>query len=875
MGEVYRARDTRLERDVAIKVLPSALSSDPSLRQRLEREAKAVSKLSHPNICTLHDIGHDNGIDFLVMELIEGETLEHRLAKGALPIEQTLLYSTQIAGALAKAHKLGITHRDLKPGNIMLAKSGAKLMDFGLAKQSGPAPLTDALTEMTAAPSKLTGAGTLVGTFQYMAPEQLEGKEADPRTDIFALGEVLYEMATGKAAFSGASRASLIAAILTSTPPPIEQSQPLTPPGLERLVKACLAKDPDDRIQTAHDVEMQLRWIAESPAGAGFSSAESSSERSSSELSSSVAARAIQPGYGWLVSALLALLLLAGGAAWWFHANRPQPAMYFHSSVRLPANGVALSPDGRVLALVAYSEQTGRFMIWTQEIGGRAASVLPGTEDAAHPFWSPDGRSLGFFAQGRLKRVDVASGRSAQVLCDAPHGRGGTWNRDGVILFSPDGFAGLFRVSASGGAPVEVTHVDKSRFEFSHRWPVFLPDGKHFLYLAANFSGQLAKNEIYVGSLDAPEKRPVVNANSNSLYADPGYLLYARDNTLVAQRFDLATYTLQGEPFTLTDEVAYTPEIDLAVFSAAGHGTLVTQTGQSAEASQLTWFDRNGKPTSTLGPPSYVNNLSISPDGRSVAVGQIDRDRRHVNIWVYEPGRDAATRMTFSLAQDQLPSWSADGRRVLFSSNEKLHFTLHQKNADGSGPEEEVADLDPGGMEQAAWSSSRDAKYLLAMKDNQLWYLTTADWHARPYLQPKGIVRNGQFSPDGKWVAYASNETGSWEVYVVPFPNPDGKWQVSRTGGEEPRWRHDGKELFFLSSDRKMMAAAIKTSGGFESGAPVALFQTHLRQVVSFMDAFSYDVAPDGQRFLLNARVDEANAAPLSVVLNWTSEIEK
>jgi len=862
MGEVYRARDTRLERDVAIKVLPANLSSDPSLRQRLEREAKAVSKLSHPHICTLHDIGHQDGVDFLVMELVEGETLEQRVTKGPLLPEQTIRFAAQIANALARAHKLGIVHRDLKPSNVMLTKTGAKLMDFGLAKEFGPAPLAAALTEMTLDQAKLTGAGAIVGTFQYMAPEQLEGKEADARTDIFALGEVIYEMATGKPAFSGKSRASLIAAILSSEPQPMAVLQPMTPPALERIVKKCLAKDPDERWQSASDLATELNWIAEGGSQAGESGRVPAGRRKWERA-------------GWLLAATFFLLLMVGGAAWWKASNGRLRPMYFHTSVPFPANDLALSPDGRILAMVAYFQQGNNYVIWTYELGGRRASTVGETQGASYPFWSPDGRSIGFFADGKLKKVDVSGGQ-VQVLCDAPNGRGGTWNRDGVIVFTPDSLGvGLFRVSSSGGPPVEVTKPDASRFETSHRWPVFLPDGKHFIYLAANFSGQLGINAIFLGSLDSTERRLLVNTSSNAAYAEPGYLLYLQDKTLVAQPFDGRHYVLSGEPHTLSDEVLYFPHVYRAVFSVSNGEVLVTQTGKGASISQLTWFDRSGKPAGTVGMLGTYNNVRLSPDGRRVAADQTDPDGWNIDIWIHEPARGATTRLTFGPSLDQASIWSPDGKQVLFTSNRKLGFHLYLKNADGSGSEEEVADLGNVSVVVNPWDWSRDGKYALFKKGNELWYLSWPERVAKPLMQAKWTVRNAQFSPDGRWMAYASNETGSMEIYVSPFPSGNGKWQVSSAGGQEPRWRQDGKELFYLSAEGKMMAVAVTAGANFEAGSPVALFQTHRRQPISSQDVFSYDVRGDGQRFLIATKVDEANAAPLSVLLNWASEMKK
>jgi len=525
MGEVYRARDTRLDRDVAVKVLPTNLSSDPSLRQRLEREAKAVSKLAHPHICTLHDIGHQDGVDFLVMELVEGETLEHRLIKGPLPLEQTLRFSAQIADALAKAHKMGITHRDLKPSNVMLAKTGAKLMDFGLAKQSGLAPLATALTEMTMEQAKLTSEGMLVGTFQYMAPEQLEGKEADSRTDIFALGEVMSEMATGKPAFSGKSRASLIAAILTTEPQPITQLQPLTPPALERVVEKCLAKDPDERWQSASDLAAELDWIAE---GA-----------SATSVPATAIGRTQRERWMW---ALAVLLFLAGLTTVYFRTspNLPLPTWSYivapeKTSFAYFAGPVAVSHDGRKLAFAATTSE-GRDVVWVRPLGEPNAKALSGTDGASYPFWSGDDRSIGFFAGGKLKTIDAAGG-PVVTICDAAGARGGTWNQSGVILFATT-WSGIYRVPSSGGAPAEITKPDSSRKQLSHRWPYFLPDGRHYFYLAANFAGgNIETASVYLSSIDSGQTKLLFHARSNIAYTS-GYVLYVRDRTLVAQAFD-------------------------------------------------------------------------------------------------------------------------------------------------------------------------------------------------------------------------------------------------------------------------------------------------------------------------------------------------
>jgi len=861
MGEVYRARDTRLERSVAIKILPAQFSSDPVRKQRFEREAKTISSLNHPHICVLHDVGHQDGIDYLVMECVEGETLAKRLEKGPLPIEQVLKLGSQMADALDKAHRSGVVHRDLKPGNIMLTTTGVKLLDFGLAKPA--APLASAAT-LTAAVkhSPVTEQGTIVGTFQYMSPEQVEGKELDACSDIFSLGAVLYEMLTGQRAFEGKSQLSVASAILEKEPAPINTVKPMTPPALDHAIKKCMAKLPDERWQSASDLASELKWIADSGSQAGVS-ASVPARRSRWERAS------------WLLAASFLVLAVVASAAWWQASNQRPRSMYFHASVPFAANDIALSPYGRTLAMVAYSQAESNYVLWTYEVGGRRTSSLEGTQGASYPFWSPDGKFIGFFADGKLKKVDMSGGQ-VQVLCDAPNGRGGTWNRDGVIVFTPDGTGvGLFRVSSSGGSPVEITKLDASRFETTHRWPVFLPDGKHFLYLGANFSGHLENNAVFLGSLDSHERRLLVSTSANAAYAGPGYLLYLRDNkTLVAQPFDWRRYALSGEPHTLSDEVLYFPTVDKAVFSVSSGEILVSQSGRGASISQMTWFDREGKPAGAVGIPGSYSNVRLSPDGHRIAEDQTGPDGRNNAIWIHEPARGATARLTFDPSAHQAPIWSPNGKQILFSANRSLGFGLFLKNTDGSGSEEEVADLGSATpVNPLDWS--RDAKYVLVRKGNELWYLSWPNRVAKPLLQAKWTVRNAQFSPDGRWIAYASNETGSMEVYAVPFPTANGKWQVSSGGGQEPRWRQDGKELFYVSADGKLMAVAVTTDAGFKTDSPVALFQTHRRQPVSALDVFSYDVSGDGQRFLILTKVDEANAAPLAITLNWTSDLEK
>jgi len=862
MGEVYRARDIRLERTVAIKILPEHLSSDPVRKQRFDREAKTISSLNHPHICTLHDVGSQDGVDYLVMECVEGETLAKRLEKGPLPLDQVLKYGMQIADALDKAHRSGVVHRDLKPGNIMLTKSGVKLLDFGLAK-----PVSEAIASgltVSVSPAKnrpLTEEGAIVGTVQYMSPEQLEGKESDARSDLFSFGALLYEMTTGSHAFDGRSQASVIAAILEHEPKPIATFQPLAPPALDQLIRTCLAKDPEERMQTAHDVKLQLRWMTEAGSQASTAVRAAAPERVSRVIP-------------WLVSlALLSALILV---AIWRRSSTPnEQTMYFSAPFPFPARDMAVAPNGHTIAVVAYLESARKNVIWIYELGSTDARSLSGTEDASYPFWSADGASLAFFADGKLKKTGM-SGSRVQTISDAPSGRGGTWNKDGVIVFTPSAQlgGGLYRVSASGGTPIQISIPDASRGEQSHRWPRFLPDGKHFLYLATNFAGRKGINSIFVGSLDSKEKRFLVEATGNAAYAAPGYLLYPREKTLLAQRLDLERFGLAGDPITILTELQYQPLIRKVAFAVSDNGLLVAQTGSGVALSQPVWFNRKGNEVGALSKPGVYQNLSIAPNGKSVAVDQTDMGSQSQNpdVWTYELQRDNSKRLTFDPSGHVVPVWSPDASRLLFSSNQDLNFDLYMKRSDGAQEEKSILreDVDKWPND---WSS--DGKYILFVRGTDLWFINFADLKTKLFLKAPSVLRNGQFSPDGKWVAYASNETGKWEIYVTSFPEPRGKWQVSTGGGEQPRWRRDGKELFYLSSDYKMMAAPVTTGANFDRGTPIALFQTTPRQAVSLPDFFVYDVSRDGQRFLINTQVKQEETTPMSVVLNWTAKLNK
>jgi eukaryotic-like serine/threonine-protein kinase len=874
MGEVYRARDTRLERTVAVKVLPAHLSRSEEVRQRFEREAKTISSLSHPHICALYDVGNQDGIEYLVMEFLEGETLTDRLSRGALPLDQVLRHGIEIAEALDKAHRQGIVHRDLKPGNIMLTKSGVKLVDFGLAFRR---PLDAAGREQAAATQHpmagisqtavqtmigdpaLTQEGTILGTFQYMAPEQLEGKEADARSDIFAFGTVLYEMATGQKAFAGKSQASLIASILSAEPAPISSVQPMTPPALDRVVKTCLAKEPDDRWQTAHDVMLQLKWIAEGGSQAGVPAPV-------------VAKRKGRERLAWGVAAVLALATVALAALAFARPRAVQRAV--RSSILPPekttyhfisdAGGPpAVSPDGLQIVFTA-RDSSGKTSLWVRPLDSPAARELAGTDGAMYPFWSPDSLHIGFFAEAKLKKIDAAGG-PALALCDAADGRGGSWNRDGIIVFEPHFREPLFRVAATGGKPEPATKFDESRKETTHRFPFFLPDGKHFLYEAGSHTvgTESELHSIYMGSLTGEAPKHLVNARSKGLYA-AGHLLFVRQKTLMAQPFDPASGKLSGDPFPIVGNVQEDPGFFTAVFSVSDNGVLAYQEGGgNIDQFQLTWFDRSGKKMDTVGRRGNVFSPRISHDGRRVVFAVGDPG----DVWVEDFARNVSTRLTFDPADDSYAVWSPDDSRVAFLSQRSGGGDLYGKSSSGTGSDE-LLFSSPVGKNPRCFSP--DGRLLLFESLNAKTkidqeVLSLTDRKVTPFLHSEFDEAQGDFSPDGRFVAYSSNESGRFEIYVQAFPGPGGKWQVSTAGGAAPVWRRDGKELFYIAPDHKLMAVAVRTGATFEAEAPQALFETRVREDPDR----HYDVSADGQRFLIVTPLGSEATPPISLIQNW------
>jgi len=865
MGEVYRATDTRLDRIVAIKVMPVSLADKPDLKQRFDREARAISSLNHPNICTLFDVGHENGTDYLVMEFIEGETLSERLSKGPMQLDEMLRIATQIVDALVRAHDQGLIHRDLKPGNVMLTKEGAKILDFGLAKLSmdketqGPAM---SITRST----PLTSEGSIIGTMQYMSPEQLEGKEADPRSDIFSFGALLYEMATGKRAFEGTSQASLIAAVLEREPAPISAVNSLSPPAFDRLVKKCLSKDPDARWQSARDLADELRWIQQSGSQAGIPVKLSKRRR-------------FRMRTAWIIASA-AILTAAVFSGLWLTRSVPELQVRRFvidpSGSSLSVEWPSISPDGKNLAFRA-TDSTGKSQIWIRPMNSFRAYPLSGTEDAWRPFWSPDSKYLGFIVnRTQVKKIPV-SGGPAQLIGEVKGGADGTWGSSGIILFDGGVSDSIRQISASGGVATAATVIDRENKESYHSWPSFLPDGRHFLFLSESNEESVSggKSLMMIGSLDSRETRAITAVDSRVVYCDPGYVIYVLDEILLAQKFDLDKLELVGEPVPIAEQVGFN-SIQLANFSVSSEGTLIYQTGIDLENSRLVWLDREGNEIENVGDPAPYGDIRLSPDGERLAYDIYDPAQNSTDLWVRDLKRNVSSRLTFESTNEVWPIWSPDGSQVYYGSDIGGRYQIMKKRANGTGIAETVLKADSGNAGPSYITNDGNTLYYcLGASD---WNILKIDLTGRDSLPEvlcasPFLERSPCLSPDGKYMAYTSDESGRPEVYLLDLTGTGGKWQISSDRGFYPLWRKDGRELYYYNTNWDLMAVSINTSGeNIEVGIPQKLFNRQPSRVG--INQHRYDVSPDGQRFLINAVSASNESSKFNVVLNWPAEIQ-
>jgi Tol biopolymer transport system component len=859
MGEVYRARDTRLGRDVALKILPESFAREPDRLRRFEQEARAVAALNHPNILAIHDIGQYNGTPFLVSELLEGESLRAALDRASLPQRKTIEYGVQIAQGLAAAHEKGIVHRDLKPQNIFVTKDGRiKILDFGLAKLAQQASAgTDEVTL-----GSHTALGVVMGTASYMAPEQVRGESADARTDIFAFGAVLYEMLSGVRAFGRDTAPETMTAVLKDDPPDIAGTIRLVSPTLERIVRRCLEKSPEQRFQSARDLSFAL-------------SALSGTETSGSAAARVAAGTHKWPRWAW---AGVVLAMAAVALATWFVTRRPVATARMEFAVAFPdemsVSHMALSQDGSMLVFVSPEESTALPMLYVQRVGSSSVRLLAGTQGASYPFWSPDNSEVAFFANGKLQKIGL-SGGSPQVLATALAGRGGSWGNKGVIIFAPDSQSPLQRINADGSGEAPVTKAIRRSEDQSHRWPMFLPDGKHFLFWSGNF-GNLRDDKssaIYYASIDGNERKLVVLCHSSFGY-DAHNLFYADDQRqLVSVGFDPSTGAVSRSTTVVANAVGFQPSTYWAAIAVAPSGTLIYNTSVGAAQSALTWMDRTGKELSRIGEPAIMANPTLSSDGNRLAVDISDQKANNVDIWLESATGAGNARFTFDPSEEVTGVWSRDGSIIAYRMADAGGASLYLKRATGLEREKRRFITPPSSMDDLIPNSwSRDDQQILCTRQtasgSYLELFSVAGGEPSRFLTSKGSETNGQISPDGKWVAYASDESGNWEIYVTSFPGAAGKWQVSRGGGMEPRWRGDGGEIYYVGLDGLLTAVSVNGANSFSTGTPVALFPIYGRAPISSTDVFTYDVAKNGKRFLVNRYVKPEHVAPLTILLN-------
>jgi Tol biopolymer transport system component len=853
MGEVYRVRDTRLGRDVALKILPDSFARESDRLQRFETEARAVAALNHPNILAIFDIGQHNGSPFLVSELLEGETLRESLDGGPLPQRKAIEYGVQIAQGLASAHERGIVHRDVKPENIFVSREGRiKILDFGLAKQAN-ARAKDGATVTSAH----TAAGMVLGTAGYMSPEQVRGEPADARSDIFAFGAVLYEMLCGKRAFHRDSAAETMTAILRDDPPEISATGHGISPALDRIVRRCLEKDAEQRFQSAKDLSFALSALSGSD--------------SSMAARITPAPSKVRP-WVWAIAGLAAVLAATG--TWLLTRHSAATGiLQFAIPVSGEVSHMALSADGTMLAFVSPDENSGIPVIFVQRVGSPDARALPRTGAASYPFWSPDNAYVGFFAGGKLQKIAVAGG-PPQVLAKVWAARGGSWGRRNVIIYAPDSGSFIWRINADGSGATPISDHIFATTDQSHRWPVFLPDGNHFLFWAGNFKGakEDRASSIVASSLDGKERKPLIEGHS-SFALGAGRLFYADDDRhLVSTAIDEARATVSGNTTVIANSVSVQPSTYWSSLTAAENGTIIYNVSAGAALSVLTWMDRSGKMLGEIGGPAVQCNPTVSPDGSRVAVDISDPKANNVDIWMEGVSAAANSRFTFDPAEEVVGVWSHDGKTLAYRSagGSVAAGGVMLKPANGLERERQIIQI-PGADDLIPNSWTPDDQQILITHQTPSGYylelLPASGKPAVPFVKSTSSVTNGMISPDGKWAAYASDESGSWEIYVTTFPGAAGKWQVSRGGGTEPRWRGDSKEIFYLGPSGMLTAVPVSTLGTFASGSPVPLFQFHGRAAISSTDVFSYDVSKDGKRFLVNRYVKPERIEPLTILL--------
>jgi serine/threonine protein kinase len=873
MGEVYRARDTRLDRSVAIKVLPPALASDPQFRERFDREARVISQLDHPNICPLYDVGQEEGTAYLVMPHLDGETLADRLARGSLAVDEALRIGAEIADALARAHRAGIIHRDLKPGNIMLTRGGAKLLDFGLAKPSSAAGAAGVGPSAATVASPLTAQGTLLGTFQYMAPEQIEGTEADVRSDVWAFGCVLYEMLAGTRPFTGKSPASLLAGIMHAQPPPLHERRPDLPPAIAHLASRCLAKDPDDRWQSMADIGHQLRWVMTAP------------------MAPVVPRRARVRGWIY-AAALMSVGAAAIAIVVWMPVSRTPsvPAAPLKLAVP-PAAGLtltpfgsfgnphfALSPDGSKLAFVASAPRRPP-SLWIRHLDSRATQEIPGSDDASAPFWSSDSRAIGFFAVGRLRTIALNGERPTALTPVMVDAAGAAWHGD-VILIGR-GASSLLRVPAGGGRPIEASVASPNGG--GHRWPQFLPDGRRFIYTES-------RGPVMLGSLDSTSATPLIDsAGATGVFDPAGFLLLVppRSDRLVARLFDGRSLVTAAAGRETLEQVNYAAGSGYPPVSVSTNGLLAYWDGTTL-ATELGWYDRRGRPLPTLPVPPNTRSIAVSPaDDRQIAFvqggGRADMEAVS-SIWLMNPAGEPS-RFSYTDQSAARPIWSADGRHIYFTASDGQTLLLLRGNSGGTEKEEVLATIPPTGllttgMAGSYWATdwSNDGRTALVSltrpgTGRDVIAVSTATGAQTPLFARDASEIQATFSPDDRWIAYASNETGRWEVFVEPFPASGPRAQVSVEGGSQPVWRRDGRELFFLAPGGKMMSVSVSPGPTFVRGSPQALFDTPMRPTYAPYPV-NYDVTSDGQRFLI-VGVRPDTAPTISLVVNWSAATKR